>query len=322
MPRTRLYREGELVAEGFPVSEVSDHLRDPAATVWLDLRAPTPDELAAVGEELGLHPLAVEGSLDEHLRPRLTRYRSHLFLTMSAVRSDPAGGLSMVPAAGFVTRNALVTVRTSDQFDIDAVVARWDAAPELAEHGVAFLLYGLLDYLAETHDAATELLDDQLESVEDELFADRPPDVEMQRRTYRLRKSLITLRRVVLPMTDLVDSLRQREARRVDEAMVPYYQDVYDQVVRTGERTDALRELVTAILETQLTMRGNRLNVIMKKVTSWAAIIAVPTAITGFYGQNLPYPGSGQTWGFWVSTAVIVALSIGLYATFRRNEWV
>ncbi len=103
--------------------------------------------------------------------------------------------------------------------------------------------------------------------------------------------------------------------------MTPYYQDVYDHVLRVSDWTDSLRDLLANILETRLMVRGNRLNVITKKVTSWAAIIAVPTAITGFYGQNIPYPGSQETWGFWTSTAVIVALAGGLYVAFRMKDW-
>jgi magnesium transporter len=103
--------------------------------------------------------------------------------------------------------------------------------------------------------------------------------------------------------------------------MMPYYQDVYDHVLRATEWTESLRDLVTTILETNLTIQGNRMNVITKKVTSWAAIIAVPTFITGFYGMNLPYPGFGNDDGLF--SAIVVMLGVGglLYWIFRRNDW-
>ena len=103
--------------------------------------------------------------------------------------------------------------------------------------------------------------------------------------------------------------------------MGPYFQDVYDHVLRATEWTESLRDLVSTILETHLTVRGNRLNVIMKQVTSWAAIIAVPTAVTGFYGQNVPYPGFGHVAGFWTSTVIIVGMACALYVIFRRKGW-
>jgi magnesium transporter len=107
----------------------------------------------------------------------------------------------------------------------------------------------------------------------------------------------------------------------VDPELMPYFQDVYDHVLRATEWTESLRDLVTTILETHLTVRGNRLNVIMKKVTSWAAIIAVPTAVTGWYGQNVPYPGFGHLAGLWSSTLIMVGLSVLLYVIFRRKDW-
>jgi magnesium transporter len=126
----------------------------------------------------------------------------------------------------------------------------------------------------------------------------------------------------VLPMREVVNSLMRRDLRIVADAMAPYYQDVYDHVLRATEWTESLRDLVTTILETNLTIQGNRLNVITKQVTSWAAIIAVPTAITGFYGQNVPYPGFGHESGFYASTIIIVVLSTGLYVLFRRWDWI
>jgi magnesium transporter len=323
MPRTRLYRDGNLVAEGFPIADVSDYTAEEGATVWFDLCDPEPADFATIGEELGLHALAVEDATHERQRPKLDRYASHLFLATYAVRFDAVTGeLAICEVTAFITHNALVTVRKNADFDIDAVVARWDASADLAKHGLAFLLHGLLDYVVDSHFEAVTALDQQIEDLEDELFADSPRDHIMQRRTYELRKSLVTLRRVVLPMREVVNSLLRRDLHVVDsEEMGLYFQDVYDHVLRATEWTESLRDLVTNILETSLTMRGNRLNVIMKKVTSWAAIIAVPTAITGFYGQNVPYPGFGHVSGFWASTIIILVLSGALYLVFRWRDW-
>ncbi len=122
-------------------------------------------------------------------------------------------------------------------------------------------------------------------------------------------------------MREVVNALMRRDLNVVDEAMIPYYQDVYDHVLRVTEWTESLRDLVNTILETHMTMQGNRMNSIMKKVTSWAAIIAVPTAITGYYGQNVPYPGFSQPAGFWLSTFSIIVISGTLYMIFRAKDW-
>jgi magnesium transporter len=131
----------------------------------------------------------------------------------------------------------------------------------------------------------------------------------------------VTLRRVVLPMREVVNTLMRRDMRIVVTEMTPYFQDVYDHVLRATEWTESLRDLVTTILETNLTIQGNRLNIITKKVTSWAAIVAVPTAITGFYGQNVPFLGFGTHTGFIWSGCLIVVISVVLYLVFRRKNW-
>jgi magnesium transporter len=322
MTRTRLYRDGVLALEDFPVEDVSEYLVDPSATVWLDFSSPSREDLALISEELGLHRLAVDDAVNEHQRAKLDRYDDHVFVTSYAVALDSlTGELSRIEVDAFVTRQALVTVRKGDGFDIDAVVRRWDESADLAKNGVGFLMWGLLDEIVDGHFEAVQQLDGEIEKLEDLLFDDRPRSREVQRRSFELRKSLVLLRRVVLPMREVVNSLLRRDLPVVDDAMTAYYQDIYDHVLRATEWTESLRDLVTTILETHLTIQGNRMNLIMKKVTSWAAIIAVPTAVTGFYGQNVPYPGFGTHWGFWTSAGVTVAMSVGLYFAFRRRDW-
>ena len=157
--------------------------------------------------------------------------------------------------------------------------------------------------------------------IEDRLFDDVPHNMEVQRRSFQLRKSLVLLRRVVNPMREVVNTLMRRDLHIVGDDLEPYYQDVDDHVLRAAEWTDSLRDLVTSILETNLTIQGNRLNVITKKVTGWAAIIAVPTLITGYFGMNVPYPGFSEKAGFAASLAAIVLAALVLYLVFKRKDW-
>ena len=322
MARTRCYCAGVLTDEDFALADVSEHLEQPDALVWIDLCAPDLDDLRLVADELGLHELAVEDAVHPRQRAKLDLYPDHAFLSTYAVRFDPTtAGLAMSEIGAFLTPRALVTVRKDESFDIDAVVRRWDSHTDLAKYGVAFLVHGLLDYVVDGHFDTVQSLDEQIENLEDTLFVASANQEAVQRRSFELRKSLVLLRRVVLPMREVVNTLLRRDVHVVNDAMGPYFQDVYDHVLRATEWTESLRDLVTSVLETNLTIQGNRLNVITKKVTSWAAIIAVPTAITGFYGQNVPYPGFSRTSGFYASTLVIIALSGLLYILFKRKDW-
>ncbi|GAA2240452.1 magnesium transporter CorA family protein [Kitasatospora cystarginea] len=324
MARTRLYRSGNLILEDFPAEDISEYVSDPSAMVWLDLCAPTPADFEMISEEFGLHALAVEDARHDHQRPKLDCYRTHSFLSAYAVTTNAGSGeLSATEISVFITDNALITIHKDDSFDVEQVVARWDSNPDLAKHGVGFLVHGLLDVLVDGHFDAVQELDDRIEEVEDILFEDGSREIEsVQRRSFELRKSLVKLRRVVLPMREVVNTLLRRDLHIVHEPLMPYFQDVYDHVLRATEWTESLRDMITSVMETNLTIQSNRMNLIMKKVTSWASIIAVPTAITGFYGQNVPYPGFNAEWGFVASTALMVVLSIGLYISFKRRDWI
>lgn len=317
-----MYRNGKLEDEDFPLADVSEHLALGSCVVWVDLCAPDVAELQLVADELKLHALAVEDAMTEHQRPKLDRYSTHSFLSAYAVRLDTASGqLKSSEISAFILPHALVTVRKDEHFDIEGVVKRWDDSPELSTTGVGALVYGLLDFIVDGHFDTVQSLDEEIEGLEDLLFDNRAQDEDVQRRSFTLRKSLVLLRRVVLPMREVVNSLMRRDIKLVGDELMPYYQDVYDHVLRATEWTESLRDLVTSILETNLTIQGNRLNIITKKVTSWAAIIAVPTAVTGFYGQNVPYPGFSKHGGFVQSSVIIVMLSSILYVLFRRKDW-
>ena len=293
MARTRLYRNGVLEKENFPPADISDSINDPGVVIWLDICSADGEGLEEVEEEFGLHALAVEDASHERQRPKLDHYGTHLFLSAYAVALDPkTSELASSEIAMFVMPNALITVRKDHQFDIDEVVKRWDATPELVKEGAGFLLYGVLDYIVDGHFEAVQDLDEKIDALENDLFDDSRDMVrEVQRKSFELRRNLILLRRFVLPMREVVNGLMRRDLKVVGDTLMPYFQDVYDHVLRATEWTESLRDLVSTVLETNLTIQGNRMNHIMKQVTSWAAIIAVPTAVTGFYGQNVPYPG-------------------------------
>jgi Mg2+ and Co2+ transporters len=332
MAHTRLYRNGVLEREDFPAEEISELITDPSATVWLDYEMPTAADLAQIAEELSLHPLAVEDAIHEHQRPKLDRYDTHLFLAAYAVAARPVDStdererdhehdLRAMEVCAFITKRALVTVRKSPDFPMAAVLERWDAQVALAGYGPAYLLWGLLDAVVDSHFEAAQSLDDDVETLEDAVLAENPDIAGVQRRSFRLRKDIMMLRRFALPMREVVGSLSRRDTEIISAGLAPYFQDVYDHTLRVADWSESLRDLVSTILDTNLTNQSNRMNLVMKKVTSWAAIIAVPTLITGYFGQNLAFPLISTVPGWWLSNGLIVALSLGLYLQFKRRDW-
>jgi len=321
-PRTRVYRDGRLAAEGFAVALVSNYLEEPDTVVWVDLCGPSKDELHELAAELGLHELAVEDALGPHQRPKLDHYATHLFLSCHSVAVNlEVGELESTEVDAFINSRWLITVRESDRFSIDPVLQRWDRSPDLAGEGVSFLLYGLLDVVVDGYFAALSDFDEYYDDVAEGIFSELPLPPSQQKHWFQMRQAMIRFHRLALPLREAVSALMRREQSLVGPAMYPYYQDVYDHVLRVSESSESLRDLVTTIVETNLSLRDYRQNQVMKKVTSWAAIIAVPTLITGYYGMNVPYPGVARHWGVWVSTGLIVVLSLTLYWQFRKREW-
>jgi magnesium transporter len=320
--QTRMYRKGVVKDEGFPLADISEHLEERDAIVWVDLCGPNRDELHQLAAELGLHELAVEDALGPHQRPKLDHYPTHLFLSCHAVQLDRDGPeLIDMEIDAFVGDRWLITVRDDDRFPMSPVVQRWDRSPELAVHGVSFLLYGLLDVVVDGYFDAVREFDEFYDEISESIFDDRPLDATKQRDWFHMRRALVKFNRLVSPTRETVSALMRREHTVVPEELYPYYQDVYDHILRVSESSDALRDLVATIVETNLSLRDYRQNQIVKKVSSWAAIIAVPAAITGYYGMNVPYPGSGDQWGFILSTVTLVVASLSLYLLFRWRGW-
>lgn len=322
--RTRVWRNGTLEATDVPLEQVSDYLAQPDCLVWADLCSPDAHLLKELGEELALDDHAVEDAVAEHERPKATRYATHLFLTTYALSYDTdAALLRTAKVSAFSMARAFVTVRLGDSFDIDAVVRRWDDNEDLIKFGPRALIHGLLDEIVDGYFETVESLDDEIEDLEDLLFDDKPAAAgSLQRRTFALRRSLVQARRTVLPMREVVNTVMRRATdgeRNAD--LTPYFEDLYDHVLRAAEWTESLRDMVTSVFETTMSLSDLRMNQIMKKLTSWAAIIAVPTAITGYFGQNVPYPGFGTAWGFWLSVGAMLLIAFALYLTFKLKDW-
>lgn len=322
MIQGRIYRDGHLTAEKISVEALGALAKDANAVYWLDLVKPERSQIEHIAETLGIDSTHADDAFNGRQRPKLEMSRNYLYINAYTVEF-PTSTRDVVTEeiAIFVTRNGLITVRDDESADLSPILQHWDDSHRTTEHGVDYLIWGLLDVIVDGYFTTLETLDDEIEKLEDRIFDSVHHDNELQRLTYDLRKALVVVRRLTLPMREIVGPLLRQEIVPISTDMALHFHDVYDHVMRVADWTESLRDLITTLLETNLTIQGNYMNSIMKKVTSWAAIIAVPTAITGFYGQNIPYPGFDEMWGFWVSTGSIVVLSVGLYFVFKARDW-
>lgn len=327
----RRWRAGDAQDGEFSLEAVSEYLADEDTLLWADIFDPDHETLRTLADELGLNVWAVEDAIAPKERTKAAVYKSHTFFTVYALdsRTPDSDNESMLikhRISAFVLPRGLITVRLPSEgnhvhFDIGTVSERFD---ELGgqQYGVGALVHALLDVVVDGHFDAVQTLDDAIESLEDELFSEGGPPHGLQRRTFRVRKDLVDLRRVVLPVREVVSTIQHRRLDSPTSAELdPLYADLYDHVLRASEWTESLRDMVTTVFETNLSLQDAHLNTVMKKLTSWAAIIAVPTAITGFYGQNVLYPGINTAIGFVTSSALILVLVFLLYVMFKRRDW-
>ena len=262
--KSRIYRKGKVTEVDFPLEQLGKVAKDRNAVYWLDIVEPTPDELHHLSETLDLHELAVEDAFKGMQRPKIDHYDSHLFINLyHAKYNEKAKELNTVEMSVFVTKRGLITIRSTGEFDMTAVTKRWDESAELSDGGVDYLLWGLLDVVVDSYFDVIQELDMELEELESMMFEVQRNNRMIQQRSYSLRKALVLLRRVAIPMREVLNPLVRRETKFLGEHMAPYFQDVYDHIMRVGDWTDSLRDLVTTLLETNLTIQGNQMNLIM-----------------------------------------------------------
>jgi magnesium transporter len=318
---SRAWRDGRIVDEHLDPGGAAAALRA-GCLLWIDLVDPGAAELAAVVAELGIPGAAVESALAPFERPKVVRHESHRFFTVYATSLAPPGGegerLRAQRISGIVLPSALVTIRDGG-FSMAPVEAGWRDNADLLSLGSGALLHGLFDVVVDSHFDTIGQLDDIVEDLEDELFAQAPTGREFARTVFHLRKDLVRLRRLVLPMREVVTGVRHAEP--TGTLLDLQFEDLAEHVLRASEWTESLRDMITSLFEANLSLQDARLNEIMKKLAAWAAIIAVPTAITGWFGQNLPYPGFGDGGGVLLSAGLIVLMSAALWAVFRRRGW-
>lgn len=290
--------------------------------VWVDLCGPDDVELDAIAEGLHLHELAVEDVRKHGQRAKLDRYPHHAFLVAYARAAD--GDMCEVDI--FVGPNWLVSVRERNEhgevFAVDPVIRRYESVRRL-DRGVGFLLYCILDELVDGYFAEAEEAEDALEAIEDTLFEiGPPPDGTLQQSLLDLRRGLITFRRRVVPLRDVVLSLLRREVPWIEDDAIIYLEDVFDHLLRVTDQIDTQRELMGNVVDASLALTSNRMNEVMKKMTSWGAILIVATLIAGIYGMNFAdMPELSWRYGYFMALGLMLLSTAGLFAYFRRKKW-
>jgi magnesium transporter len=288
--------------------------------VWLGLHEPEEELLRIIQSEFGLHELLIEDVHQAHQRPKLDTYSDVVFLavrTAQLIKGEIAfGETHLIVGKGYV-----VSIRHGASASYADVRARCERAPELMRIGESFIVYAILDFIIDQYFPVLDEIEDELELIEKEIFAVTPANEKIER-IYRLRVELQRMRRVVAPMVEISNRLGRHEFPASAAAIVPYFHDLHDHVQLVNDAIADLRERLASAFEATLLLASARQNDIVKKLASWAAILAVPTAIAGIYGMNFKFmPELDWQFGYPSVMVFILGLCAFLYYRFKRASW-
>ena len=295
--------------------------------VWLGLYAPTEAELGDIAEHYRLHPLAVEDAVFAHQRPKLERYDDGLFMVLTTARyveHDRLTATSEVVDTGevmvFLGSNYVITVRHGEHTGLTDLRARLEEQRDLLCLGPSSVLYAVADSVVDSFVDVATAVEEDVEELEASVFSpERTDDIG---RLYQLKRELLSLRRAVSPLEVPLEKLAEKQIDVVPAAMRSYFRDVEDHAIRVRDQVAGLDELLTSILQASLARTSMADNEDMRKISAWAGIIAVPTAIAGIYGMNFEFmPELRWRYGYPLVLLVIVTACVLLYRGFKRNGW-
>jgi magnesium transporter len=309
-------RKGEVA-----LSDALEAGRREGAFAWIGVYEPTEVEFAAVRDGFGLHELAVEDAIKAHQRPKLEVYGDSLFVVLkTASYKESTEEIEFGEILLFIGEGFIVTVRHGPASGLSEVRKRLEKNPDLLRMGPGAVLYAVLDQVVDDYKPVLAGLENDITEVEGEVFS--AARTHATERIYFLKREALEFHQAVAPLLTPVDRLARGDYARVHQEILPYVRDIHDHLLRTADTLAGFRDLLTSILEANLTQVAVRQNEDMRKISAWVAILAVPTMIAGIYGMNFEHmPEIKYRYGYYVILGVMLAACGVLYRQFKKSGW-
>jgi len=315
------YRDGERQNEGqLELEEAAGFCKGGAEFVWVGLKEPSEAELDRVGEVFGLHKLALEDAREAHQRPKLEDYDGSLFVVLRSARYDDAkeevefGEIHLFVGSGYV-----IAVRHGEASGLAGVRRRLEEQPQLLENGTGAVVWAIIDKVVDDYAPVVAGVDNDIEEVEEEIFGTRS---DATQRIYFLKREVIEFHRAVRPLLAPLEGLEYGSHPGINDELRRYFRDIHDHARRVDEQVSGQRELLTSILEANLALLGVKQNEVIRSISAWAGIIAVPTFLASIWGMNFDsMPELAQDWGYPAAIATMVVAVVALYRFFKRIDW-
>ncbi len=287
--------------------------------VWLGLRDPTEDELNRAQAAFDLNPLAVEDARHAHQRPKMEDYDGSVFIVLRPARYvDEDESVEFGEIHLFLARHYVIAVRRGEASDLKGARQRVEQS-DLLEHGVGAVMWAVLDKVVDDYLPVVEGIENDIQEVEQDIFA---RGTDSTQRIYFLKREVIEFHRAVSPLLPNLEALERGAYPQIGDELPRYFRDVADHARRIDEQVTSQRELLTSILEANLALLSVKQNEVVRSISAWAAIIAVPTFLASIWGMNFEYmPELDERWGYPLALAIMVVAAAALYRLFRRIQW-
>jgi magnesium transporter len=314
-----VYVDGRRVAN-IAIDEASRWRSKPGHVVWIGLHEPDMALLSSVQRQFELHDLAIEDADHAHQRPKIEQYGDALFIVARTAQLD-GDSIAFGETHLFVGEGYLVSVRHGPSTSYTPVRERCESCPRALARGEDYILYAILDFIVDNYSPVIEAIHDEVEAMEAEVLASAMTRAQIER-LYLLRRDLLRLRNAVGPLVEVCRKLEHDNLPMVRSTMQPLFRDVTDHIRTVQERIDSLREVLAFAFEASLLVGQAQETAVSKKLASWLAIIAVPTAIAGLYGMNFKnMPELEWEYGYFTVIGTILIVCAALFWRFRRVGW-
>ena len=315
-----VYESGRKLSD-IPKEEIHLHLGKAGRFVWVALRDPTPEELAEMQVEFGLHELAVEDALHGDQRPKVEEYGACIFAVMQTVEME-GDELVVGEVDVFAGKDYVLSVRKRTKQGFASVRERCEREPQLLLEGPGYVLYVLMDTIVDRYFPVIDMLEAELEKIEDRIFEGEPARENVEA-LYALKRKLMVLRHAVLPLHEAAGKLYGGRVPEVVAGTQDYFRDIYDHLFRISQSIDSVREMLTTAISVNLSLITVHENETMKRFAAYAALIAIPTMIAGIYGMNFDVmPELRWAFGYPATLAVMAAADGYLLYRFKKAGWI
>ena len=305
----------------FPTKDISEVCKENNKIVWVDINDPHGDDFKALAEEFNFHPLVIEDCQHTHQRPKVETHQGYYYIVLyEAELVGEDDDLELRELNIFLGHNFLVTVHSRPIRAVETTKQLWQNWTEYAEEGVGILVYLLIDSIVDDYMTLLDVMSDKVDELEDKVFEEF--SAEAIEDIFRIKKQLLFMRRSVTPLRDVFNILLRREQPIFSRETHVYFQDVFDHLIRVADTIDTLRDMVGSTMEAYLSVTSNRMNVIMKRLTSISTILMSVTLIAGVYGMNFLFmPELKWRYGYVFALFSMVVVAFIIFIYLKKIKW-